>query len=133
MTTEEREPSLKRVLIIIKRVLELEGLYDPNLRADTSAFAHTSAPVDTPEGLKQRVLLALFPQHGLADLGTINPETCEFKPFDPKYLNPAIYERSDNHVICSMNVPVDQVEKLPTLDQLLTIPGIRVGRDLRPE
>ena len=124
----------KRIAVDIEKVLELKGAIDPGTRGSMWVYAHISPPVDIGRGTAQYALLAPAPEHGIAYLGEINPETREFRTYEAIGISkPTYYERAKNRVIRQMSVPVDQLENLKTKDEVLAIPGISVGRELIPE
>ena len=117
----------------IEKVLELEGALRPDF-SPSSVYAHISKPVERDGQNVQYAILALFPQHGIMDLGDINPETRVFEYYDSKMRNsPALYKRAGNHVVNQVSVPSEQLVKLKTLDEVLGIGGISVKRELIPQ
>tara|TARA_Y100000310_G_scaffold127479_1_gene126607 strand:+ start:2866 stop:3234 length:369 start_codon:yes stop_codon:yes gene_type:complete len=112
----------------VEKVMELRGT--PN---HGSVYAHISKPINNDGGKVQYAMIAYFPQHGVMHLGNINPETREFELYDPDMTQIAFYERAGNHVVAEVSVPVDQLDKVKTLEDVLEIEGIRVERELFPK
>lgn len=133
MTRGEGELAVTRVPVKIAKVLELEGAVDPTLKGNCWVYAHVSTPAMKDGQPVQYALLARAPQHGLTQLGEINPQTREFNTYEPTPAGQTFYERAGNHVIREMDVPVTQLEKLPTLDDVLAIPGLKVRREFTPQ
>ena len=110
----------------IEKVLELGGNFP-------SFYAHISKPVKRNGQNVQYAMLALFPTSGIMHLGEINPETRVFEHYDPEMRNFALYRRAPNHVVTQVNVPSEQLDRLKTLDEVLSIPSIFVKRELIPK
>lgn len=117
----------------VQKVLELEGVYEPQFNGEASVYAHISKPVKKNGQDVQYAMLAISPQHGIMYLGNINPETKKFEYYDPKRHIFAWYARANNHVINQVSVPSEQLEKLKTLEEVLGIEGISVKRELIPK
>jgi len=117
----------------VEKVLELKGADRPDLNCPSSVYAHISTPVKKDGQDIQYAMLAIFPQHGIMHLGNINPETKMFEHYDPNRHALALYTRAGNHVVNQVSVPTDQLEKLKTLEEVLSIEGISVKRELIPE
>lgn len=123
----------KHIPVEVKKVMELEGAYRPDFNCLSSVYAHISKPVRKDGQDIQYAMLAIFPQHGVMDLGDINPNTRMFEFYDPRKINFAPYTRADNGVVNKVSVPLDSMEKLKTIDEVLGIEGISVKRELTPE
>jgi hypothetical protein len=95
------------------------------------AYAHISEPIQDQGRNIQYALIAEFPRHGVMQLGNINPETGRFVPLSPT--DDAFYKRADNHVVREVSVPVEQLNELKTLDELLSNPKVRVDDEFFPE
>lgn len=121
------------VPVEIEKVLELKGAIRLDLNCPSSIYAHISKPVDDRGKKVQYAMLAIFPQHGIMQLGNINPETMIFEYLDPSRRTLALYDRANNHVVESVSVPSDQFKQLRKLEEVLSIPRISVKRELLPE
>jgi hypothetical protein len=117
----------------IEKVMELEGAIGPDFKYPPSVYAHISYPVNKDGAEVRYALLAIFPQHGIMHLGEINPRTKSFDHYDRHLHTPALYQRACNHVVNEVYVPVEQLKKLKTIDDVLSIPWIKVKRELFPE
>ena len=121
------------ISIEIQKVLELEGAIRPDFNCPTSLYAHISKPVKRNRNEEvQYALIAIFPQHGIMELGEINPATRVFRGYDPRGIDLSFYERASNNVIKEIKVLGNQVRGLKTLDEVLAIEGISVKRELIP-
>ncbi len=116
----------------IRRVLELEGAFRPDFNCPVFIYAHISEPVKKDGIDVQYALMAICPQHGMMDLGDINPKTRMFKTYDPQMINSSFYERVSNHVVKRVMILSDQLNKLRTLDDVLATKEISVKRELIP-
>ena len=113
--------------------MELEGATRSDFSCPTSIYAHVSKPVRDQGREVQYAILDIYPRSGIMNLGNINPETRVFEHFDPGQGIQAHYRRADNHVVCEVFVPVEQLRDLKTIDDVLSIPGITVKRELIPQ
>jgi len=118
--------------IEIEKVLELKGAIRSYPKGPSSIYAHISKPIDDKGEKIQYAMLAVFPQHGIMHLGNINSKTMMFENFDPNLRISAFYSRAENHVVSNIQVPSDQLEKLKKLEEVISIPGISVKRELIP-
>jgi hypothetical protein len=109
------------VPVEVREIWRLWGAYDPQGKFQMSVDAHISDPYETADGWKQYVMLASSPQAGEIRLGTINPETRRFEPYTTKTLEFSTYERDSNRIIKQVNVRIEQVRRLPTLDEVLKL------------
>lgn len=117
----------------IQKVLELTGAIHPDYPCNTSVYAHVSYPISLSDKKSQAyACLAIFPQHGIMNLGNIDPKTKRFEGFNGKQTQIATYTRARNHVIKRVSIPAEQREKLKTLDEVLAIEGITIKRELIP-
>jgi len=130
MDESEDFSHLKKIPVEVEKVLELEGVIRPDFTS--SIYAHISKPIKDNDRDVQYTLMAIFPQHGIMHLGSINPETRRFEHYDPDMINFALYTRADNHVVKTILVPLDQLDKLQVIDDVLKIEGISVKRELIP-
>ncbi|MFA4960413.1 MAG: hypothetical protein WC548_02005 [Candidatus Pacearchaeota archaeon] len=121
---------LPYVHVKIQKVLELEGAIRKDFNCRTSVCAHVSTPCEKEGRDVQYVMMDLFPRNGIMYLGNINPETKIFECFDMSKI--ALYERANNHVVKKVMVPISQFSKLKTLEEVLSIEGISVKRELIP-
>lgn len=129
----EGEPKTINAPVAIVKVLELVGIRDTKYGFDNMwVYAHISAPARTEKGPIQYALIAGAPQHGIAYLGTINPETREFSEFNRANGARTFYDRASNNVICKMYAPAYQMNQLQTLDEILAIEGLHLRRELIP-
>ena len=118
--------------IQVQRVLELKGAY-ADFNCPSSVYAHISNPVKK-DGLNvQYAMLAIFPQHGIMHLGDINPKTKMFEHYDTEMPTLALYKRASNHVVNQVSVHIEQIKRLKTLEEVLSINGISIKRELIPE
>ena len=117
----------------IEKVLELKGALRPDFNCPTSIYAHVSRPVKKEGRDVQYVLMAIFPQHGMMNLGTIKPNTQMFEKYSLEMGDFAFYERANNHVVKRVLVPTEQLNRLPILEDILRIPGISIKRELIPK
>lgn len=117
----------------VQKVMKLEGANRPDSDDSSSVYAHISKPVRKDGQNVQYAMLAIFPQNGIMDLGNINPETKMFEHYDPEMSIFALYTRADNNVVNKVSVPSEQLEKLPTLEEVLGIESISVKEELIPE
>ncbi|MBU0466249.1 MAG: hypothetical protein KJ718_03080 [Nanoarchaeota archaeon] len=115
----------------VQRVLELEGAFRLDFMCACSVYEHISKPVKKDGQDVQYAMLAIFPQHGTRHLGEINSKTRMFEHYDMNTL--ALYTRVGNHVVNKVSVPTEQLEKLKTLEEVLSIKGISAKRELIPE
>jgi hypothetical protein len=114
----------------IQKVMQINT--DPRIAGNQGhgiAYAHISEPVQGKGRNIQYALIAEFPRHGVMQLGNINPETGKFEPLSP---NEAFYKRAPNHVVREVSVPVEQLNELKTLEELLSIQKVRVDREFYP-
>ncbi|PIN94077.1 hypothetical protein COU54_00425 [Candidatus Pacearchaeota archaeon CG10_big_fil_rev_8_21_14_0_10_31_24] len=116
----------------IQRVLELEGALSSDFKCATSVYAHISKPEKKDGTDVQYALMAIFPQHRIMHLGDINRDTKFFEHYDSTMRDFALYERADNHVVRKVRVPIEQLNRLRTLDEVLAIEGISIKRELVP-
>ena len=123
---------MSHIPVQIEKVMELEGVYGPNSNYSSSVYAHVSMPLKKEGQSVQYVMIAIFPRHGTMPLGDINPVTKRFEHYDPDMNNLALYTRADNHVVTQVSIPVQQLERLKTLDDVLAIEGISIKRELIP-
>ena len=130
-------PKASYIPVEIEKVLELEGAIRPDFNCPSSVYAHISKAGKVRLGAQvedvQYALIAIFPQHGIMHLGDIDPETKRFRDYDPHMKEFALYTRAKNHVVEQVLVRSDQIERLKTLDEVLSIDGISVKRELIPE
>ncbi len=111
----------------IERVIELTGLKVRGLQA--RCYAHVSKPILDNGQPKRYALLGQFPQHGITYLGEINPKTLEFFQYSEI---PVFYERSSNRVIKKLRVSNEQLLRLKTIEEVLSIEGIKVASEGTP-
>ena len=112
----------------VDRVIEMEGIEFRGLKA--RCYVHVSAPAKDHGTNKKYALIALFPQHGTMDLGDIDPKTREFSVYEEN--NPAFYERSANRVIKTVKVPIEQLPRFKTIEDILSIEGLKVASEGKP-
>lgn len=122
---------MSHIPVQIQKVMELKGAYRPDFNCPSSIYAHISKPVKRDGEDVQYAMLDIFPEHGVMYLGGIDPKTKMFNFFDPS--NPALYTRAGNHIVNQVSVPIEQLKKLPTLEEVLGIEDISVKRELIPE
>lgn len=115
----------------IQKVLQINT--DPRMAGNWGpgiAYAHISQPVEDQGKMVQYALIAEFPQHGVMQLGNINPETGRFELLSPVYVP---YKRASNHVVQEVSVPARLLYELKTLDELLSNPKVRVEDEFHPD
>ncbi len=123
----------------IEKVLELGDVIRPDFDCLSSVYAHISKPEIRSiseilgEPAQQYALLAIVPQHGIMNLGEIDPETRKFELYDSEMREYALYEIASNHVVNKIFVPSNQLDELKTLDEVLGIPGIDIIREMKPK
>ncbi len=114
----------------IEKVLELGGAIRPDFDCLSSVYAHIYIPNirTTSEildgSVKQYALLAINPQHGIMNLGNINPEMRRFEHYDEKMRDSALYEMDDRYVVNRIHIPSNQIDKIKTLEEVLGIQEI---------
>lgn len=116
----------------IERVLELEGAW---FEKPSNTVIGVQAHIATGQDQIQYAILSRLAEMsmGRAYLGYIDPQTREFKLYDPERCDVVTYKRAGNGVVCEIIMSAEHLNKVQTLDEILSIPGITIGRELVPQ
>lgn len=123
---------IQQIQLEVVKVLELIGAYSPDFNCPSSIYAHVSKLIKINDVGAQYAMLAMFSHHGTMHLGDINPGTKMFEHYDFNINGAALYTRAPNHIVNVVSVPIEQVNRLKTLDKILNINGISIKRELIP-
>jgi len=118
---------VERRCLEIERSLYLDGFVSetPWLNADITREVEIS-------GRNARyILLSQATRFGITYLGYIDPQTREFRKFDPElHTSFESTQAGGGGRKTKMYVPVTQLPDLRTLEEVLSIPGISIRREI---